>query len=85
MAEARKSEDLALAGFYDAMEKSNAVKIADEILVGLLDDSEDSEDFEFGSDANHKPWRNFSRRWKNTSELTMISAKEGRKHICILR
>jgi hypothetical protein len=36
MAEGKKSEDLALAGFYEAMEKSNAAKIADEILGGLL-------------------------------------------------
>jgi hypothetical protein len=55
-----KSEDLALAGFYVAMEKSNVAKIADEILARLLDDSEDSEDFDFRSDANDaedRPWR----------------------------
>jgi hypothetical protein len=46
MAEGKKSEDLTLAGFYEAMERSNAT-IADEILAGLLDDSEDSEDFDF--------------------------------------
>jgi hypothetical protein len=60
MAEGKKSEDLALARFYEAKEKSNAVKIADEILAGLSDDSEDSENFDFGSDADDvedRPWR----------------------------
>jgi hypothetical protein len=36
MAEGKKSEDLALAGFYEAMERSNAAKIADDILSLLL-------------------------------------------------
>jgi hypothetical protein len=36
-------------------------------------------------ESHHRPWRNFSRRWMNTSKLTMISAKEGRKLIDILR
>ena len=43
MAEGKKSEDLALAGFYEAMEKSKAAKIVDEILAGLSDGSKDSE------------------------------------------
>jgi hypothetical protein len=41
MAEGSKSED------YEAMEKSNAMKITDEILARLLDASEDSKDFDF--------------------------------------
>jgi hypothetical protein len=60
MAEGNKSEDLALTGFYEAMEKSNAAKIGDEILAGLLDDYKDSEDFDFESDADNsedRPWR----------------------------
>jgi hypothetical protein len=60
MAEGKKSENIALAGFYEAMEKSNVVKIADKILAGLSDDSEDSENFDFGSDADDaedRPWR----------------------------
>jgi hypothetical protein len=47
MAEGSKSEDLALARYYEAMEKSNATKITDEILARLLDGSEDSKDFYF--------------------------------------
>jgi hypothetical protein len=35
MAEGKKSEDFTLARFYEAMEKSNAMKIADEILASL--------------------------------------------------
>jgi hypothetical protein len=35
--------------------------------------------------SHHRPWRSFSKRWMNTSELTMISAREGRKRTCILR
>jgi hypothetical protein len=52
MAEGNKSEELALAGFQEVMEKSNVVKITDEILAGLSDDSENSEDFDFEGDAN---------------------------------
>jgi hypothetical protein len=50
MAERSKSEELALAGFYEAIEKSNT--ITDDILARLLDDSEDSEGFDFESDAD---------------------------------
>jgi hypothetical protein len=82
MAEGRKSEDLALAGFYEAMEKSNATKIADKILAGLLDDSEDSEDFDFGSDVDDvedRPWRpsyvNFE---KSTMKMGHIEALKGK-------
>jgi hypothetical protein len=39
-------------GVLRTMEKSNAAKIADEILAGLSNDFEDSEDFDFGSDAD---------------------------------
>jgi hypothetical protein len=59
MVEVTNSEDLALARFYEAMERSKAAKIADEILAGLSDDSEDSEDFGFHSgadDAEDRPW-----------------------------
>jgi hypothetical protein len=58
MAEGKKSEDLALARFYEAMERTNAMKIADEILVGLFDDFEDGEDFDVdrsADDAEDRP------------------------------
>jgi hypothetical protein len=60
MAEGKKSGDLALARFYEAMERTNIEKITNEILVGLSDDSEDIEDFDFDSgneDAKDQPWR----------------------------
>jgi hypothetical protein len=60
MAEGMKSEDLALVGFYEAMERSNAAKIDDEILGELSDDSEGNEDFDFDigvDDAKDRPWR----------------------------
>jgi hypothetical protein len=36
MVEGKKSEDLALARFYEAMERANATKITDQILTGCL-------------------------------------------------
>jgi hypothetical protein len=36
MAEDKRSEDPALAGFYEAMERTNVEKITDEILAGCL-------------------------------------------------
>jgi hypothetical protein len=52
MVEGSKSEEFALSGFLEAMEKSNTAKSTNEILVRLSDDSEDSEDFEFKGDAD---------------------------------
>jgi hypothetical protein len=44
MAEEKKSVDPTLAGFYEAMERTNVEKITDEMLVGLSEGSSDSED-----------------------------------------
>jgi hypothetical protein len=60
MAEGKKSEDLALAGLYEAMERTNAEKITNETLAELSEDSEDSEDFDVDSgneDVENRPWR----------------------------
>jgi hypothetical protein len=60
MAEDKRSEDTALAGFYEAMEMMNVEKITDEILARLSEDSNDSEDFDIESDnddAEDRPWR----------------------------
>jgi hypothetical protein len=60
MAEDKRSEDPALAGFYEAMERTNVEKITYEILVGLSGDFGDSEDFDIESDNNDaedRPWR----------------------------
>jgi hypothetical protein len=43
MAEGKKSVDPTLAGFYEAMERTNAEKITDEMLARLSGDSSDSE------------------------------------------
>jgi hypothetical protein len=60
MAEDKRSEDPALAGFYEAMERTNVEKITYEILVGLSGGFGDSEDFDIESDnddAKDQPWR----------------------------
>jgi hypothetical protein len=55
-----KVVDPALAGFYEAMEKTNTEKITNEILAGLSKDYDDSENFDVESgneDAKDRPWR----------------------------
>jgi hypothetical protein len=43
MAEEKKIVDPALAGFYEAMEKTNTDKITNEMLARLSEDSSNSE------------------------------------------
>jgi hypothetical protein len=60
MAEDKRSEDTTLAGFYEAMERTNIEKITNEILDGLSEASEGSDDLDFDSgaeDAENRPWR----------------------------
>jgi hypothetical protein len=60
MAEDKRSEDPTLAGFYEDMERTNTEKITIEILAGLSEDSEGSDDFDVDSgadDAEDRPWR----------------------------
>ena len=58
MAEDKKTVDPTLAGFYEAMEKTNVEKITDEMLAGLSGDSSDSFDVVSGNeDAEDWPWR----------------------------
>jgi hypothetical protein len=60
MSEEKKIVDPALAGFYEAMEKTNTEKITNEILAGLSEDSSDSDDFDVESeneDAEDQPWQ----------------------------
>jgi hypothetical protein len=60
MAKGKKSEDLALARFYEAMERTNVAKIANEILARLSDDFEYNKDFEVDNgadDAEDRSWR----------------------------
>jgi hypothetical protein len=60
MAEDKKSADPILAGFYEAMEKTNLEKITNEILARLSGDSSDSESFNIESENENgedRPWR----------------------------
>jgi hypothetical protein len=58
MADEKKVIDLTLSGFYEAMEKTNAEKIANEMLAGIYENSSDSESFDVESgneDAEDRP------------------------------
>ena len=60
MAKDKETADPTLAGFYEAMEKTNVEKITDEMLAGLSGDSSDSDSFDVVSgneDAEDWPWR----------------------------
>jgi hypothetical protein len=60
MAEDKKSVDPVLAGFYEAMERTNIEKTTDEMLAGLSGDSSDNESFDVESeneDVEDRPWR----------------------------
>jgi hypothetical protein len=60
MAEEKKIVDPTLAGFYEAMEKTNMEKIANEMLASISGNSSDSESFDVESrneDAENRPWR----------------------------
>jgi hypothetical protein len=60
MAEENKSVDPALAGFYEAIERTNVEKITDEMLARLSRDSSDSESCDIESDnddAEDRTWR----------------------------
>jgi hypothetical protein len=49
MADEKKVVDPTLSGFYEAMEKTNAEKIAHEMLAGISESSSDSESFDVES------------------------------------
>jgi hypothetical protein len=82
MAEEKKIVDPALAGFYEAMEKTNKEKIANEMLARLSEDSGESESFDLESgneDAEDRPWRpshTFFR--KSTIKHSQIDTMKGR-------
>jgi hypothetical protein len=50
MVEEKKVVDSALAGFYEAMEKTNIETITSEMLAGFSEDSDDSESFDMESE-----------------------------------
>jgi hypothetical protein len=60
MDEEKKIIDPALAGFYEAMEKTNTEKITNEMLARLSENSSDSESFDNESEdenAEDRPWK----------------------------
>jgi hypothetical protein len=60
MAGEKKTVDPTLSEFYEAMERTNAEKIAHETLAGVSEDSSDGEDFDAESeteDAEDRSWR----------------------------
>jgi hypothetical protein len=82
MAKDKKSVDPVLAGFYEAMERTNIEKITDEMLAGLSGDSSDSESFDVESeneDAEDWPWRPSHVVFgKSTVKQGQIEAMKGR-------
>ena len=58
MADEKKTVDPAMSEFYEAMERTNAEKIAHQTLAGISESSSDSEDFDAESeteDAEDRP------------------------------
>jgi hypothetical protein len=82
MAEEKKVVDPALARFYEAMEKTNTEKITNEMLAGLSEDSNDSENFDVESgneDAEDRPWRpSHTIFGKSSIKQSQIGAMKGR-------
>jgi hypothetical protein len=91
MAEEKKVVDPALAGFYEAMEKTNTDKITNEMLVGLSEDSGERESFDLESeneDAEDRPWRpSHTIFGKSSIKKSQIDAMKGRyfRDISIVR
>lgn len=52
MAREGKSEKLTLVEYYDVVEKARVERITNEIMVGLSDDSNDSEEFDLEEDVD---------------------------------
>jgi hypothetical protein len=81
MAEEKKSVDLALAGFYEAMKRTNVEKITDEMLAGLSGDSSGIESFDVESeneDVEDQPWRPSHVFEKSTVKQGQIEAMVGK-------
>jgi hypothetical protein len=82
MANEKKIVDPTLSGFYEAMEKTNAEKIANEMLAVISENSSDSESFdvEIGNeDAEDRPLRPSHVVFgKSTIKQRQIDAMRGR-------
>jgi hypothetical protein len=82
MSEEKKVVDPALAGFYEAMEKTNTEKITNEILADLSEDSDDSNNYDVESgnkDVEDRPWRpSHTIFGKSSIKQSQIDAMRGR-------
>jgi hypothetical protein len=82
MVEDKKTKDPTLAGFYEAMERTNVEKITDEMLAGLSEDSSDSDGFDVESDnedAEDRPWRpSYVVFGKSTVKQGQVKATKGK-------
>jgi hypothetical protein len=82
MADEKKIIDPALAGFYEAIEKTNVEKIVNEMLAGISENSSNSESFNVESgneDAEDRPWRPSHIVFgKSTIKQGQIDAMRGR-------
>jgi hypothetical protein len=91
MADEKKVANPAMAGFYEAMEKTNTEKITNEILADLSEDSDDSGSFDMESedeDAENRPWRpSHTIFGKPSIKQSQIDAMKGRyfRDISIVR
>jgi hypothetical protein len=91
MADEKKIIDPVLAGFYEAMEKTNVEKIANEMLARISENSSDSESFDVengNEDAKDWPWRPSHVVFgKSTIKQGQIDAMRGRyiRDISIVR
>jgi hypothetical protein len=91
MADEKKNVDPAMSEFYEAMERTNAEKIAHETLARISEDTSDSENFDAESEnegAKERPWRPSHVVFgKSTIKLGQIDAMRGRyfRDISIVR
>jgi hypothetical protein len=91
MADEKKTVDPTMSEFYEAMERTNAEKIAHETLAGISEGSSDSEDFDAESEnegAEDWPWRPSHVVFgKSTIKQGQIDAMRGRyfRDISIMR
>jgi hypothetical protein len=78
MAEDKKSMDLTLAGFYEAMERTNIENITNERLAELFGDSSDNESFDIESENEDVEDRCHVVFGKSTIRQGQIEAMKGK-------
>jgi hypothetical protein len=80
--EEKKAVDPFIAGFYESMAKTNTEKITKEIMEGLSEDSDDSDEYDAesgGKDSEDRPWRpSHTIFGKSTIKESHVDAMRGR-------